>query len=168
MIVLGIDPGYATVGVAIIEQKNNKVFSLLHKAIITKAHLPLSTRCLNIVNELSELIKKYKPTMVGIESLFFSNNSKTAIDVAQARGAIILCCEQHGVTPINFTPLQVKVSICGYGGAKKDQVQRMVKKVFNLEKIPKPDDVADALAIAFCAANTSKVQFLNKGFINLK
>ena len=152
MIILGIDPGTATTGFGIIQKKANNTFAILDYGVInTKTTSSDADRLKIIANDLNSLIKKYKPTLVGVEKLFFNSNQKTAMTVSQARGAILLTFAQHNLNILEFTPLQVKNRLCGYGKAEKKQVQFMVKQIFKLSKIPKPDDAADALAIALCA-----------------
>lgn len=152
MIILGIDPGTATTGFGLIQKKANNTFALLDFGVIsTKATSSDADRLKTIVNDLVVLIKKYKPELVAIEKLFFNSNQKTAMTVSQARGAILLTLAQHNLKVLEFTPLQVKNRLCGYGKAEKKQVQFMVKQIFKLSKIPKPDDAADAIAIALCA-----------------
>ncbi|MEK9657580.1 MAG: crossover junction endodeoxyribonuclease RuvC [bacterium] len=148
MIILGIDPGYAIVGIAVIESTGNKTKALYYKAIITDAKQAFSERLLSISQQLSQILDHYKPDGIAIESLFFNTNTKTAINVAQARGALVLKCEQYGCSPISLTPLQVKMAVCGYGRATKKQVEYMVMRLLNLKSAPKPDDVCDALAVA--------------------
>jgi crossover junction endodeoxyribonuclease RuvC len=154
MIILGIDPGTATTGYGIIKQnpKNKGQFEILDFGIIaTKKNLSDAKRLTILAEDLQELIKKFKPQRAGVERLFFTSNQKTAMTVSQARGVTLLTLEQHRVPIFEFTPLQVKSTLCGYGKAEKKQVQFMVKQTFGLKQIPKPDDAADALAIALCA-----------------
>lgn len=155
MKIIGIDPGYAIVGFGVIEYNNVKFTTLDYGAIITKSDVPFNKRLLIIYNEFCELIIKHKPDAVAVEKLFFTTNQKTAIDVAQARGLILLACEQHGLDCYEYTPLQVKQAVVGYGKAQKAQVMDMTKRLLNLEKVPKPDDTADALAIAICHAHAA-------------
>ena len=154
-IILGVDPGIADTGFGIIKTNNNKLICLDYGNIKTKANIDLSER-LEILNfELDKIIKKYKPDKIAIEQLFFCNNAKTALMVGQARGVILLCIKQNKLPIVEFTPLQVKQAVSTYGNANKLQVQKMVKLILNLDKIPKPDDAADALAVAICALNKS-------------
>jgi len=155
MRILGIDPGLATVGYGIIEYRGNSFTTLDYGAILTAAHTDFDKRLLSIHEQLSELITIFKPDAVAIEELFFNKNTKTAIAVAQARGAIVLTCAQYGVPYYEYTPLQVKQSVVGYGRADKNQVQQMTKILLNLNAVPKPDDTADALAIAICHAHSN-------------
>ena len=152
-IILGVDPGIADTGFGVIKNENNKLTCLNYGSIKTSAKLDLADR-LEIINlELSKLIKKYKPNLISIEKLFFCKNVKTALVVGQARGVIVLTAKQNKIQTVEFTPLQVKQAVSTYGQADKQQVQRMVKILLNLTELPKPDDAADALAIAICAAN---------------
>lgn len=157
MIILGIDPGFAIVGVGIIEYKGNKFRVIDYFAITTKAHTPIEQRLKIIYDGINEAINKYKPDFMAVEELFFNNNAKTAIAVGQARGVILLSAVNMGVPFFEYTPLQVKQAVAGYGRADKNQVQQMVKAILNLPAVPKPDDVADALAIAICHAHSYKM-----------
>ncbi len=159
MIILGIDPGYATVGYGIVEYRGNSFTTLDYGAIITPPHTEFDSRLLTIHNEFSRLITMFKPDAVAIEELFFNKNTKTAIAVAQARGAIMLSCAIADVKTYGYTPLQVKQGVVGYGKADKNQVQQMTKLILNLPAVPKPDDTADALAIAICHAHASTSVF---------
>lgn len=155
MRIIGIDPGYAIVGWGVIDYDNNHFSVVDYGAITTEAHTEFTDRLLIIYNELNEILDRYKPVSMGIEKLFFNSNAKTAIDVAQARGVTILAARQHELSIQEYTPLQVKQSVVGYGRAEKKQVQEMTRIILNLEKIPKPDDTADALAMAICDAHIS-------------
>jgi len=157
MIILGIDPGFAIVGVGIIEYKGNKFNVLDYFALTTKAHTPIEERLKIIYEGIKETIDRYNPDFIAVEELFFNNNAKTAIQVGQARGVILLAGVNAGVPIYEYTPLQVKQSVVGYGRADKTQVQQMIKAILNLNKVPKPDDVADALAIAVCHAHSYKM-----------
>jgi len=157
MIILGIDPGFAIVGVGVIEYKGNKFRVIDYYAITTKAGLPLEQRLKTIYDGIEETIQKYKPDYMAIEELFFNNNAKTAIQVGQARGVILLAAVKCGIGIFEYTPLQVKQSVVGYGRADKGQIQQMTKAILGLNEIPKPDDVADALAIAICHAHSHKM-----------
>lgn len=154
MIILGIDPGYAIVGVGVIEYNGNKFKVIDYLAITTEAHTPFEQRLKIIYDSLEEIIVRYKPDYMSIEELFFNDNAKTAIAVGQARGVIILSAVNHGIEIFEYTPLQVKQAVVGYGRADKKQVQQMTKAILNLDSVPKPDDVADALAIAVCHAHS--------------
>ena len=153
MIILGIDPGVATVGWGIVEYKGNKFLGSDYGAIITPAHTPLCDRIEQIFDESSRLVDYYHVETAAMEKLFFNTNSKTAIDVAQARGVLLLALTKKRIHCSEFTPLQVKQAVTGYGRADKQQIEAMVKMLLNLEKIPRPDDAADALAMAICCAH---------------
>ncbi|MDR1734420.1 MAG: crossover junction endodeoxyribonuclease RuvC [Oscillospiraceae bacterium] len=155
MRILGIDPGYAIVGVGMIEYINTKHILLEASAVTTPAGMPFADRLNCIYNGIHRQIETHRPDALACEKLFFNTNAKTAIDVAQARGVILLAARQKDVPVYEYTPLQVKQSIVGYGRAEKRQVQEMVKLFLNLTAIPKPDDIADALAIAVCHAHTA-------------
>ncbi len=150
MIILGIDPGLAIVGYGVIEYVGNKYKVLDYGAITTDSNLDFPERLKRIYDEMSALIEKYKPEDLAMEELFFNKNVKTALKVGQARGVQILCAKNKGLDIYEYTPLQVKQAVVGYGRADKSQVQKMVKVLLNLKEIPKPDDVADALAVAIC------------------
>lgn len=167
MRILGIDPGYAIVGCGIIEYDGRTFRTIEYGAVTTSADLEFSERLLVIYNQICELIEIYKPEAMAIEKLFFNSNQKTAIDVAQARGVIILASKQAGIPVYEYTPLQVKQAVVGYGRAIKAQVIEMTKKILNLKKTPKPDDVADALAIAICHAHTAPSR-INKEILDMR
>lgn len=155
MIILGIDPGYAIVGWGVLDYTGNRFQVLGYGAVTTQAHTVFTDRLDYIYRELNILIERYQPEAMAIEKLFFNTNAKTAIDVAQARGVILLAARQHELTIREYTPLQVKQSVTGYGRADKKQVQELTRIILNLEKIPKPDDTADALAMAITHAHSS-------------
>lgn len=149
MRILGIDPGLATTGWAVVDfDKNNKPCPIDYGAITTMKDLTVSERLVEIHRDIHELIKKFKPEYAGVETLLFCNNAKTAISVGEARGVVLLALENNHIPIKEFTPLQVKNSITGYGKATKKQVQDNVRVLCNLDSIPKPDDAADAIAIA--------------------
>ncbi len=150
MIILGIDPGTATTGFGIIKQTKNQPELVDFGVISTKKTLSDAQRLEILASDVDQLIKKYKPTAVGVEKLFFTTNQKTVMTVSQARGAVLLIVQKNKLPILEFTPLQVKNFICGYGKAEKKQVQFIVQKTFKLKSSPKPDDAADALAIALC------------------
>ena len=155
MIILGIDPGFAIVGYGLVQYQGNR-FSVLDYGIIkTNSNSIFSERLLAIDVELNTLIARYKTDAFAIEELFFNKNTKTALSVAQGRGVAILSAAKVGLTVNEYTPLQVKQAVAGYGRACKEQVQTMVKVLLNLNSIPKPDDAADALAVAICHAHCS-------------
>ena len=154
--ILGIDPGIADTGYGIIRTGNNGQLDCLgYGSIRTKAKNQLPDRLETISKELNKVIKKYKPQLAAVEQIFFCKNVKTALTVSHARGIIILTARQNKIQVVEFTPLQVKQAVAAYGQASKIQVQKMVKLILNLRQLPKPDDAADALAIAICASNTS-------------
>ena len=155
MLILGIDPGYAIVGFGLVEYDKNRFRTVDYGAITTPAGMDFPQRLALIYRELEMLIAKYKPEAMAVERLYFHNNQKTAIDVAQARGVILLAAKLAGVGIYEYTPLQVKQSVVGYGQAVKKQVQEMTKVLLHLESVPKPDDTADALAIAICHGHSA-------------
>ena len=154
MIILGIDPGTATTGYGVIRSEKGKIQAVGYGCILTKSSGGLENRLVTIFDELTEIIKKFKPEMIAVEELFFASNAKTAISVGHARGVILLACSKAKIPVYEYTPLQIKQAVCGYGRADKQQIQKMVKALLNLEKIPKPDDAADGLAIAICHTNS--------------
>lgn len=156
MRVLGIDPGTAIVGYSIIDYTNNKIELIDYGCIYTNKEDSLSLRLEQVYFRVESLINLYKPDHMAIEELFFFKNQKTIISVAQARGVIILKAQLSGIDIYNYTPLQVKTGITGYGRATKKQVQEMTKVILKLNEIPKPDDAADAIAIAINHINTIK------------
>lgn len=156
MRILGIDPGYATVGYGIVEWDKGKFSMIGYGAITTKPGIDLSLRLCEIHTDLQQLLTQFQPDEVAIEELFFNTNVKTAIQVGQARGVLIQCCAAMGKVPFEYTPLQVKQSVVGYGRAEKKQVMEMTRAILKLEKMPRPDDAADALAIAICHAHSRK------------
>ncbi len=164
MIILGIDPGIAIVGYGIIEYKNSCFTTLAHGSIQTPAHTDVDSRLEMIYDKLSELISIYHPEEMAIEELFFNTNQKTMVPVAEARGVILLCARQNGLKISEYTPLQVKQSVVGYGRAVKKQVMSMVQLLLKLENAPKLDDTCDALAIAICHANTGNSKM--RGYFN--
>ena len=150
MIILGIDPGYAIVGWGVLEYQGNRFRVIDYGAITTEASMDMYDRFKAIHDELNRIIELHKPDAMAIEELFFNSNRTTAINVAQARGVLILSALNHRVPVFEYTPLQVKQAVAGYGRAEKQQVQQMTKVLLNLNQVPKPDDTADALAIAIC------------------
>lgn len=150
MVVLGIDPGYAIVGYGVITYQGLSYKALGCGAITTDADTPFTERLRIIYDNLNDLIKKIKPDALSIESLYFQNNQKTGIMVAEARGVILLCANLAGIPVYEYTPLQVKTAVTGYGKAKKPQVMEMTKRLLHLAKMPRYDDTCDALAVAIC------------------
>ena len=155
MKIIGVDPGYAIVGWGVLNYNNSKFLTIDYNAITTSANEKFSKRLEIIYDELSYVLNVYKPDCVSIEKLFFSANKKTAIDVAQARGVVLLAAKKFNIPIFEYAPVEVKQAIAGYGRATKKQVMDMVKLTLNLKKIPKPDDVADALALAVAHAHCS-------------
>lgn len=156
MRILGIDPGIAIVGYGIIDVVGNKNIVLDYGAITTDSDMQFPYRLEKIYRDLDEIIKKYEPEDVAFEELFFNKNVKTAITVGQARGVEVLCAKMNSKEIFEYTPLQIKQAVVGYGRAEKKQVQEMVKFMLHLNEIPKPDDVADALAVAITHAASLK------------
>ncbi|MBU5439662.1 crossover junction endodeoxyribonuclease RuvC [Tissierella sp. MSJ-40] len=156
MIILGIDPGIAIVGYSIIECKGNSFKAIDYGCITTEANMLFPERLKIVYDEITKIIEKYQPEDLAVEELFFNKNVKTAIKVGQARGVEVLACVNKGLDIFEYTPLQIKQSVVGYGRADKKQVQEMVKILLNLKEIPKPDDVADALAVAICHGSSLK------------
>jgi len=159
MIILGIDPGTATTGFGLIEVLQDKITHLEHGAIKTKAKTKAPLRLLEIFKQLQKLIKQHKPDVAAVEKLFFGVNTKTAFSVGEARGVILLACAEQKLEIGEYTPLEVKMALTGYGRADKQQIQQMVKSLLGLKEIPKPDDAADALAIAICHAHSFKLKY---------
>ena len=161
--ILGIDPGIAIVGFGIIEYDNIQFKVVDYGAITSPAHTPVPQRLKMIYDDLNYVIEKYKPDEIAVEELFYNNNAKTVINVAQARGVLILAGQNHNIPVFEYTPLQVKQALTGYGRASKMQIQQMMKSMLGLSEIPKPDDVADALAIAVCHGNSVRYNDILKG-----
>lgn len=154
MRIAGIDPGYAIVGFGIVDYAGSRFNTVDYGAVTTGADKEMGERLTEIYADICYVFDKFKPDYMAIERLFFTTNQKTAIAVAQARGVIILSAVQRKIPVFEYTPLQVKQSVTGYGKAVKKQVQDMTKRILSLSEIPKPDDVADALAIAVCHAHS--------------
>lgn len=155
MVILGIDPGYAIVGWGVVEYSHSKFRVLGYGAITTEATAPFPERLQIIYSDMCYLFDKYKPEATSMEKLFYNSNQKTVIDVAQARGVITLAAQMYGKDIFEYTPLQVKQSVTGYGRAEKKQVMEMTKSILGLKEVPKPDDTADALAMAICHGHVS-------------
>ena len=160
---MGIDPGYAIVGYGLVKKEGNSIKPLQYGVIRTEAGKPIEERLNEIFDDLTGLIEAFRPDSIAIEKLYFNTNEKTAINVSQARGVILLACNRAGVPVYEYTPLQVKMAVVGYGRAEKKQVQEMTRSFLRLEKIPKPDDAADALAIAVCHAHTAGSVLYKRG-----
>lgn len=161
-VILGIDPGTATTGFGIIKDVRGQVEYIDCGCIVTSKGISPAERLLTIEKSLNILIKKYHPDILAVEKLFFTKNITTAIAVAEARGVILLTAVKHNIETAEYTPLQVKQTLTGYGKADKQQMQRMIKTILKLQNIPKPDDAADALAIAICAVHHTFVGLANK------
>ena len=155
MRIIGIDPGYAIVGYGVVDYAGNRFSVVDYGVVTTEAGIPFAHRLSHIYNELDIIFQRLQPEHMALEKLFFTTNQKTAIDVAQARGVIQLCAVNNRAEIAEYTPLQVKQSVVGYGKAEKKQVQIMTKTLLNLEEIPRPDDAADALALAICHAHSA-------------
>lgn len=152
---MGIDPGYAIVGWGVVDYFNNRFSVVDYGAVTTPAEMDFSDRLERIYDDALAIIERYGPGSMAIEKLFYNTNAKTVIDVSQARGVLMLAAKKSGIDVCEYTPLQVKLSVVGYGRAEKKQVQEMTRIILNLEKIPKPDDAADALAMSICHAHSS-------------
>ncbi len=154
MTIIGIDPGYAIVGWGVIEYIDSRFKTLDYGSITTPARANFPSRLQMIYEKLFKILKVYRPSEMAIEKLFFSQNKTTGIDVAQARGVVLLSARQNNLNVFEYTPIQVKQSVVGYGRAEKKQVMEMTKRLLKLKEIPKPDDTADALAIAIAHAHS--------------
>lgn len=163
MRILGIDPGVAIVGFGVIDSDRNQHSMVRCGVITTPAHTSLSSRLHSIYLDMTEIIATFQPDAIAVEELFFNTNITTGISVAQARGVILLACYQSGVPVFEYTPLQVKQAVVGYGRAEKKQVMDMVKRTLRLQEAPKPDDAADAVAIALCHARSAGSLLAQKG-----
>ncbi len=168
MRIIGIDPGYAIVGYGIIDYQNTRFSVVDYGAILTEAGEVFNERLEKIYDDAIMLMEKYRPEALSIEKVFYNSNAKTVIDVSQARGVLILAAQKSRIPIFEYTPLQVKQSVVGYGRAEKKQVQEMTKVLLNLQKVPKPDDTADALAMAICHAHSSGSMFAKGNFPNLR
>lgn len=154
MRILGIDPGYAIVGYGVLDYDNMRFKVINYGDITTDPETPFDRRLAEIYDDMCRVLDMFKPDCMSIEKLFFNTNITTGIDVAQARGVIMLAAVQRSIPVFEYTPLQVKVAVTGYGRAEKHQVQEMTKNILRLKEIPKPDDTADALALAICHGHT--------------
>lgn len=155
MRVLGIDPGYAIIGWGVLDYAGNRFSVVDYGAVTTPAKMDFSLRLKSIYNDLQEIIRRTAPDALSIEKLYFNTNTTTAIDVAQARGVILLCAVHHEIPVFEYTPLQVKQSVTGYGRAVKSQMMEMTCRLLGLKEVPKPDDTADALALAICHCHSA-------------
>ena len=167
MLVLGIDPGYAIVGFGLVESNGFHQRLVRCGAINTPSGVRLSARLLQIASDLEQLITQFQPDVLAIEELFFNNNVTTGIGVAQARGVIIMTAEKMGLPIHDYNPSQVKQAVTGYGKAEKHQVMEMTKRLLHLDSVPKPDDAADAVAIALCHARSCTSQLMQSGLFRL-
>lgn len=154
-IILGLDPGIADTGFGLIKSENNRLTCLAYGSIKTKAQESLPNRLMILHQELNQIIKKFRPQVAAVEQLFFNTNVKTALIVGQARGVALLTLMENNLPIYEYTPAQVKQAVSTYGRASKMQVQKMVKLILGLTTLPKPDDAADALAVAICSLNTN-------------
>lgn len=156
MLVLGIDPGTALTGYGLILRTSNAELELVDFGVIqTRSDQPMAERLLKLDHELEELLKRHQPTSAAVERLFFQKNVSTALSVGQARGVVLLALARSGLAVEEYTPQDVKMAVTGYGAAEKGQMQRMVKMLLGMDDIPKPDDAADALAVAICHAHSA-------------
>ena len=163
MRIIGIDPGYAIVGDGLLDYNGGRFSVVEYGAITTKKDTPFEKRLCEIYTDYCYILDKYKPDALSMERLYFNTNQKTAIDVAQARGIIVMATAQRDIVINEYTPLQVKQAVVGYGRAVKKQVQDMTRRILSLESVPKPDDTADALALAICHAHVSGSLLSNFG-----
>lgn len=158
MIVLGIDPGTARTGYGVVSREGSHLRLITYGCIETVPDRPLEARLLIIHQALTELLDEFRPEAVGVERLFFNKNVQTAFAVGQARGVVLLSAAQHALPLFEYGPHEVKLAVTGYGRAPKDQVQRMVQAVLAMDELPRPDDAADALAVAVCTAHSARTQ----------
>ena len=157
-IILGLDPGFADTGFGLLQKDKNGLQFIDAGSIQTSRDKKFAERLVIIYKEIKKLIKKYKPDIIGIEKLYFARNVKTALDVAQARGVVILASEEYNIDIVEFSPVQVKQAVTSHGGANKKQVGLMVKTILKLKEVPQPDDAADALAIAIITAREVRIK----------
>ncbi|HWQ76912.1 MAG TPA: crossover junction endodeoxyribonuclease RuvC [Syntrophomonas sp.] len=163
MLVLGLDPGTATTGYGLVEYVRGREKMIDYGTIRTSAEMAMELRLLKIFTEAGALMDEYHPQAVAIEQLFHHKNAKTVITVAQSRGVLLTAVAQRGLELAEYTPLQVKQAVCGYGNAEKKQVQMMVQNILKMKDMPKPDDAADALAIAICHIHSRRMSNLKNG-----
>lgn len=162
MVIVGIDPGIAIVGYGVIDYTGNSFKLMEYGTIDTPAGTPVAKRLRMIYDSMYDLLLRYKPDTVAVEQLFWGRNVTTGINVAHARGVILLCAEQSGVSVSEYTPLQIKQAVAGYGRADKKQIQNMMKILLNMNTVPKPDDAADAIAVAICCAHSYNFEKFQK------
>ena len=168
MVVLGIDPGVATIGFGVVRAERGKNTLLQYGVITTPAGIPLSQRLVQISEDMEQLIHQFKPDEMAVEELFFSKNITTGIAVAHGRGVILLAAEKLGVPVFEYTPMQVKQAVVGYGAAQKRQVMLMTQRLLGMKEVPKPDDAADALAIAICHSRSATSLMNNERVFDAK
>lgn len=156
MRIIGIDPGYAITGFGVLDYSKQSFSTIEFGAVLTEAHTVFSERLKSIYEDITFILERFKPDCMAIERLYFTNNQKTGIDVAQARGVIMLAASLKNIPIFEYTPLQVKQAVVGYGKAEKKQVMDMTRRILKLTEIPKPDDAADALAIAICHGHCTR------------
>lgn len=166
MRIIGIDPGIATIGFGIVTYQSNRFVLEKCGVITTPANTSLASRLSRIYTDLTDLLQMFPADAVSIEELFFTNNITTGIPVAHGRGVILLACEHAGIPIFEYTPMQVKQSVTGYGRAEKRQVMEMVRRICSLSAVPSPDDAADAVALAICHARSSTSLLMNEGESN--
>ena len=162
MRILGIDPGYAIVGYGALDYASSRFRTVEYGAITTPAGMEFTQRLKMIYDDMTELLERTRPEAIAVEQLFFTNNKTTGIDVAQARGVILLAACQAGVPTFQYTPMQVKQAVVGYGKAEKAQVMEMTRRLLGLKAVPRPDDTADALAVAICHGHTGSSNLTRK------
>jgi crossover junction endodeoxyribonuclease RuvC len=164
MLVIGIDPGTASTGYGLIRQLSNGQLQLIDYGLIsTAAGQPLPTRLLDLYAALKDVLKKFQPDFAAVEKLYFQRNVSTALMVGQARGVALLTLAMADIPVDEYTPSEVKLAVSGYGNADKQQMQAMVKALLTMDHIPKPDDAADALAVAICHCHSHKIRHLEEG-----
>lgn len=164
MLILGLDPGTAITGYGLVREVEGQLIAVDYGVITTSSETEMDKRLLQIYQELSAIISRHKPDAVAVEKLFFSRNVRTAMAVGQARGVVLLTAALAGVPVYEYTPLEIKQAIVGYGGAEKQQVQQMVKLLLNLAEVPQPDDAADAIAVAVCHLHSARLVDLFSGY----
>ena len=155
MRILGIDPGYAIIGFGIVDYQGMDFHPVEYGSIFTEAETPFGDRLKQIYDDMCFLLKRYEPQVMAVEKLYFNTNKTTGIKVAEARGVILLCASQAGVPIFEYKPAQVKQAVCGYGKAEKHQVMEMTRRILHLDEVPRPDDTADALALAICHGHSA-------------
>lgn len=161
MLIIGVDPGTATTGYGLVrEEEDGSVQVVAYGVIATPATLPLAERLLELKRQLSEILLLHRPDSAAVEKLFFQRNVRTALNVGQGRGVVLLALAEAGLPVAEYTPLEIKQAVAGYGGADKVQVQQMVRALLELPEIPRPDDAADALAVAICHLHSSRIRAL--------